>query len=189
MPVCVVVLANETTAQKLFENLVEATTPLNKCKLIRPSQQDGVEESTDLQEINPSKQLEVVEINAISLLNPKLSQKQRQKTMAVWLIPFGFLAGLIFSQMTGLKTFTNLGLPSWGESIFGSLLGMASGWLGSYAGAMSVNTANEDDLRSLRQRNERGEWLLFLETPVGVELPWRLVQEAEPLEVVGLSDT
>ena len=66
---------------------------------------------------------------------------------------------------------------------------MASGWLGSYAGAISVNTANEDDLRSLRQRNERGEWLLFLETPVGVELPWRLVQEAEPLEVVGLSDT
>ena len=110
--------------------------------------------------------------------------------MALWLMPFGFIAGLTFSLMTGLNTFENLGIRigSWSEPLIAGLLGMASGWIGSYTAAFSVNSEKNDELRSLRRLGEEGKWLLLLETPFGVELPWQFIQEINPSQIVRFND-
>ena len=125
-------------------------------------------------------------IERIELLNPNLSRNRRQKTMARWLMPFGFLAGVTFTKITTLTTFASFG--PWGEPLIGGLLGMGSGLMGSYAAAASVASDNEDGVRILRNRREEGRWLLLLETPVGIEVPWQTVQRSRPVQVVRLSE-
>ena len=51
----------------------------------------------------------------IRILNPKLDRKIRQKEMSIWLMPFGFIAGIAFSNMTNLSTFSFLGLNTSGN--------------------------------------------------------------------------
>jgi hypothetical protein len=106
--------------------------------------------------------------------------------MARWLMPFGFLAGVTFTQITNLTTFASFG--PWGEMLIGGLLGMGSGLMGSYAAAASVNSDNDDGVRILRNRREEGSWLVLLETPNGIEPPWQVVQRSHPQQVVRLND-
>ena len=98
--------------------------------------------------------------------------------MSRWLLPFGFMAGLTFTQITTLDTFSQFG-PI-GEALIGGLLGMGSGLMGSYAAAASVPSENEDGVRILRNRHKEQLWLLLLETPAGREVPWQLVQKTRP---------
>jgi hypothetical protein len=106
--------------------------------------------------------------------------------MARWLMPFGFLAGVTFTQITNLTTFASFG--PWGEMLIGGLMGMGSGLMGSYAAAASVNSDNDDGVRILRNRREEGNWLVLLETPNGIEPPWQVVQRSNPQQVVRLND-
>ena len=73
------------------------------------------------------------DLAAVERLDPAAGRRRRQRSMMRWLLPFGFLAGLTFTQITDLHTFSALG--SWGEPLIGGLLGMASGWMGSFAAA------------------------------------------------------
>ena len=123
---------------------------------------------------------------AVDRLNPATARRQRQRTMARWLMPFGFLAGLTFTQITDLHTFDFFG--SWGEPVIGGLLGMGSGLMGSFAAAASVVSEEEDRLRILRNRLEEGNWLLLLEQASGQEVPWTLVQQARPKAVIRLGE-
>jgi hypothetical protein len=126
-------------------------------------------------------------LEEVGALNPALARQRRQKGMALWLIPFGFFAGLTFTQITDLQTFAALG--SWGEPLVGGLLGMGSGWLGSYVAAASVSSEGDDRIRALRNRLEEGSWLLLLEPAPGTEVPWTLLQQARPKAVVRLGET
>ncbi len=45
---------------------------------------------------------------------------------------------------------------------------------------------DDEDITSLRKLSEGGQWLLLLETPFEVELPWNLLKEVNPIEVVRL---
>ncbi|MFM7237631.1 MAG: hypothetical protein ACKOYK_12865 [Cyanobium sp.] len=119
-------------------------------------------------------------------LNPAFARKRRQQGMALWLIPFGFLAGLTFTQITDLHTFSALG--PWGEPLIGGLLGMGSGWLGSFVAAASVTSEADDRIRTLRNRLEEGSWLLLLQPAPGAEVPWTLLQQARPKAVVRLGE-
>ena len=76
-------------------------------------------------------------------LNPALQRQARQRQMATWLLPFGFGAGMVFTFITNLDTFAFAG-PI-GQPLIGGLLGLGSGWMGSYAAAASV-TSDRDDL-------------------------------------------
>jgi hypothetical protein len=120
-------------------------------------------------------------------LNPAFNRQRRQRQMAVWLIPFGFLAGLTFTQITELRTFSALG--PWGEPLMGGLLGMGSGWLGSFVAAASVNAEGDDRVRTLRNRLEEGAWLLLVQPAVGAEVPWALLRESRPKAVVRLEES
>ena len=193
MPICVVVLKESETASQLSKKLREAAIPLVSCQLVQPLSNNKIvfprkTEKTSIEVKQNPNLLEPIEIDAVKLLNPKLSKQLRQRGMALWLMPFGFLAGLTFSQMTDLQTFANLGFGPLGESLIGGLLGMGSGWIGSQAAAASVNPGNDDDIASLRKRSEEGLWLLLLKTPMEIDVPWRLVQGVEPVEVVRLND-
>ena len=126
--------------------------------------------------------------NNVKLLNPTLAKKDRQKALATWLIPFGFIAGLSFSQMTDLKTFAEIGFPNQFEKLLGGLVGMISGWLGSYFSAGSIDQENDDDIRALRKKSEQGFWLLILELPIEIEPPWEILQETNYLEIINIGE-
>jgi hypothetical protein len=126
-------------------------------------------------------------LEGVARLDPAATRRNRQRSMARWLIPFGFLAGLTFTYITDLDTFAFAG--AWSQHLIGALLGLGSGWMGSYAAAASVRSEDDDRLRSLRNRLEEGNWLLLAETAPGVDMPWRRLQEARPLAVVRLGET
>ena len=119
-------------------------------------------------------------------LNPAFARKRRQKGMALWLMPFGLLAGFTFTQITDLHTFDALG--PWGQPVVGALLGMVSGWMGSFAAAASVPFEDDDRIRALRNRLEEGSWLLLVEPATGTEVPWTLLQQARPQALIRLSE-
>jgi len=125
-------------------------------------------------------------LEQVAELNPALARQRRQKGMALWLIPFGFFAGLTFTQITDLQTFAALG--PWGEPLVGGLLGMGSGWMGSFVAAASVSSEVDDRIRTLRNRLEEGSWLLVLEPATGTEVPWSVLQQARPKAVVRLGE-
>ena len=170
MPACVLVLKDQTAAASLEQKLKANGVPLQRCVLVTPAAGGDAG----------------VPLDSVDLLNPRMAREQRQKSMAGWLLPFGFMAGLTFTQITNLETFSGLG--PWGQPVIGGLLGMGAGLMGSYAAAASVPSDNEDGARILRNRNEENRWLLLLETPSGIEPPWQLLQSARPIQVVRLND-
>ncbi|MFN6134295.1 MAG: hypothetical protein ACK46L_15580 [Synechococcaceae cyanobacterium] len=122
----------------------------------------------------------------VERLDPGAGRRRRQRAMARWLMPFGFMAGLTFTQITDLHTFDAVG--PWGEPLIGGLLGMGSGLMGSFAAAASVTSEDDDRLRSLRNRLDEGNWLLVIEADGQADLPWPVLQQARPRAVVRLGE-
>lgn len=126
-------------------------------------------------------------LSAVARLDPAAPRRARQRSMARWLLPFGFLAGLTFTYITNLHTFAYFG--AWSQHLIGALLGLVSGWMGSFAAAASVNGEEDDRIRGLRNRLAEGNWLLLVETAPGVDVPWTTLQQARPRAVVRLADS
>ena len=183
MSTYVIILKEKKPAKELLLKLREAQTPILNCDLVKP-----LDNTTDSEVVNLESSDELftnkLNFNNVKLLNPALAQKDRQKTLATWLIPFGFIAGLSFSQMTDLKTFADMGFPNQFEKLLGGLVGMISGALGSFFSAGGINQETYDDLRALRKKSEEGFWLLILELPIEMEPPWSLLKETDKLEII-----
>ncbi len=122
----------------------------------------------------------------VERLDALAARRSLQRSMVRWLIPFGFLAGLTFTQITDLHTFDFAG--PWGEPLIGGLLGMGSGFLGSFAAAASVGSEQDDRIRALRNRLDEGCWLLLIDPAPGEEVPWSVLQQARPKAVVRLGE-
>ena len=161
----VVVLNDRKRLHQLRDRLAELQPPLLQLEAIGEGEQAMAE---------------------VARLNPAVARRARQQGMARWLIPFGFLAGLTFTYITDLNTFAFAG--AWSQHLIGALLGMGSGWMGSFAAAASVRSEEDDRIRSLRNRVEEGNWLLLAETANGIDMPWTSLQQAKPLAVVRLGD-
>ena len=101
-------------------------------------------------------------------------------------MPFGFIAGIAFSNMTNLSTFSFLGLNNVGESLMGGLLGMGSGYLGSVVSASSINFNRNKELRVILNLNKEGNWLVLIENTIGTELPWALIKKSDPKDIIFL---
>jgi len=101
-------------------------------------------------------------------------------------MPFGFIAGLTFSNMTNLSTFSFLGLNQIGESVIGGILGMGSGLLGSIVASSSINLNRNKELRSILNFNKDGKWIILLENQVGYELPWIVLRDSGPIDMIFL---
>ncbi len=185
MAICILVLEQEETVFELWETIKSFPTQIRKYQVIEPISK-RVEDSQRSERQGKCEIFEVVKFENVELLNPMLSRKERQKQMALWLMPFGFIAGLTFAGMTNLQTFSRFGFSQSGETLIGGLLGMGSGWIGSLFGARSVNSSQED-IKSLARYNEKGLWLILMETPYETELPWKLIREIKPLEIINLN--
>ncbi|AIQ97932.1 hypothetical protein [Prochlorococcus sp. MIT 0801] len=186
MSTYVITLKEKKLAKELLLKLREAQTPITNCDLVEPldNRTDNEDSNLDTSEgilVNQSN------FKDIKLLNPALARKDRQKALATWLIPFGFIAGLSFSQMTDLKTFANMGFPNQLEKLLGGLVGMISGALGSFFSAGGTNQETFDDLRAIRKKSEEGCWLLILELPIEIEPPWVILKETDSIEIIILS--
>tara|TARA_Y100001970_G_C13956550_1_gene711012 strand:- start:262 stop:828 length:567 start_codon:yes stop_codon:yes gene_type:complete len=139
-------------------------------------------------DLKDNKDIKIEIIENVRILNPKLDRQLRQKNMMKWLTPFGFIAGLTFSNMTNLSTFSSFGLNNYGESLFGGILGMGSGYLGSIVAAASINIGRNKELRPILNFNKSGKWLMILESEIGYELPWNLIKEANPKDIIFLQN-
>ena len=183
MSTCVIVFNGKQPAKECILKLREAKKPILNCDLIEPLNNKIESEDINLED-SEKVFINQLNFNNVKLLNPTLTRKDRQKTLAIWLIPFGFIAGLSFSQMTNLKTFAEMGFPNQFEKLLGGLVGMISGWLGSFFAAGSVSQENKDDIRALRKKSEQGFWLLILELPIEIEPPWEILKETNCLETI-----
>jgi len=168
---------------KIFE---EKSIILSQTILIKPNN-DKIKSEQDQILLNLKSNLFAIEDIANNrVLNPKLDRQIRQKGLRNWLMPFGFLAGLSFSNMTNLNTFAFLNLNHFGETLIGGLLGLGSGYIGSFFAAGSINLNRSKEIRPILNANKEGKWLILLEDQNGYELPWNLIKESEPLDIIFL---
>ena len=188
MSTLVIITKEKELAKELLLKLKEAQTPILNCDLVEPlenelkNEKSETDKSEEIKEINSNQS----SFNNIKLLNPALARKDRQKTLATWLIPFGFVAGLSFSQMTDLKTFADIGFPNQLEKLMGGVVGMISGALGSFFSAGGNNQETDDDIRALRKKSKEGFWLLIIQLPTEIEPPWAILNESDSLEIITL---
>ncbi|WP_320663982.1 hypothetical protein [Prochlorococcus sp. MIT 1223] len=189
MPICVVVFKGIEEANGLITELQGTSESPLKVQLVRPSS-FGEKEFNQMEGLGKEikSAVKIFDIDSVKLLSPKLAKKLRQKTMAFWLMPFGLITGLAFTKMTGLKTFSQFGFDPIAEPLIGSLLGMGSGWIGSYVASGSVNPEINDDIQTLRKTSKEGKYLLLLETPLEFELPWKLIKDSNNLKIISLND-
>ena len=190
MAICIVVLSAKENADQLAQKLEKASIPLVKCDLIKPkcTEKSSITERSAVEQEQMPNSLNPVDFETIELLNPKLSRNSRQKKMASLLMPFGFIAGLTFTKMTGLTTFSDLGVGYLGESLSGGLIGMASGLMGSYVASSSVNSTNNEDIAAIKKLSEKGLWLLLIQTPLGIDMPWSMLRGENNSEIFRLLD-
>ena len=170
----------------LFNVFREKSVLLSEAILIPPISEQISTNQNELLNSSSNNFFRYEKIEDIRILNPKLDRKIRQKNMSLWLMPFGFIAGISFSNMTNLSTFSFIGLNNIGESFVGGLLGMGSGYLGSIVSAASINLNRNKELRSIITQNKEGKWLILLENQIGSELPWNLIKQSLPKDIIFL---
>ena len=96
------------------------------------------------------------------LSNPFQQGRKQASFMAYWLIPFGFISGIVFVAMTQLDTFAWAGTV--GNYIIGGLLGSGAGAMGSIfvGGGMGIAMGSGDSL-PYRNRLGEGKYLLVVQ--------------------------
>ena len=186
MTKCILIFKELEKCVDLLKIIEERSIFISQAILIKPY--DGkikIEQEQILQNLK-SNLFKIENIEKNRILNPKLDRQIRQRGMRNWLIPFGFLAGLSFSNMTNLTTFSFLNLNTFGESLLGGLLGLGSGYIGSFFASGSINLNRSKEIRPLLNANKDGKWLMLLDNQNGYELPWNLIKDSEPLDIIFL---
>ena len=187
MTKCILIFNQIEKSLELLKTFEENYIFLTEATLIIQREKISTNQEILISE-NKNKIFKSEEIEQNRILNPKLDREIRQKSMRNWLMPFGFIAGLTFSNMTNLSTFSFLGLNTFGELIFGGLLGMGSGYLGSFFASASINLNRQKEIRPLINAHKNGKSLLILENQSGYELPWNLIKESEPEDLIFLEN-
>jgi hypothetical protein len=101
--------------------------------------------------------------------------------LAIWLVPFGFLAGVGFSVLSGLDTFAWAG-PI-GNHLIGGLLGAMGGAMGSFfvGGGVGLSGGSGDAL-AYRNRLAAGKYVLIVEeeSETRIREATRILRQFEP---------
>lgn len=187
MTKCILIFEEFQNCLNLLEKFDEQSISLSEVIVVRPidekitsTQKELIKEKQPFVKVKP--------IESVRDLNPKLDRQIRQRYMRIWLMPFGFIAGLTFSQMTNLSTFSFMGLNNFGETLIGGILGMGSGYLGSIVASASINLNRTKEIRPILSFNKDGKWILLLENQMGFELPWVLIKESNYKEMILLEN-
>ena len=103
------------------------------------------------------------------LIDPKSQAIKQAKFMAVWLVPFGFAAGFVFSIISELQTFTPW-LGPIGNHLAGGVLGAIAAGMGSIVAGGSVGlTVGGGDALPYRNRLAAGQYLVVMRDFNGVQ--------------------
>jgi hypothetical protein len=96
------------------------------------------------------------------LIDPNEVAQKQAKLMAIWLIPFGFIAGVGFSLATSLQTFAWAG--EIGNHVVGGFLGAIGGAMGSvFIGGGGGIAFGSGDSLPYRNRINAGKYLIVVE--------------------------
>ncbi len=95
------------------------------------------------------------------LIDPADQAWKQIRLMLVWLVPFGFIAGFGFNNITGLDTFEFAGRL--GNQIIGGLLGAGAAAMGAFfiGGGVGIAVGSGDAL-SYRNRLDDGKFLVVV---------------------------
>jgi hypothetical protein len=98
-------------------------------------------------------------IDDYTILDPSENARRQSRMMAIWLTPFGFGGGIVFTLMTQLDTFAWAG-PT-GNYLVGGLAGALSGLMGSVVagGGTSLLFGGKEGM-SLQQHLTLGRYLV-----------------------------
>jgi len=183
---CILIFKEIEKGLDLLKIFDERSIIISQAIFIKPNNDKLISKQEQILLNSKPNFFKVENIENIRILNPALDRQIRQRGMMNWLMPFGFLAGLSFSNMTNLTTFSFLNLNAFGESFVGGLLGLGSGFIGSFFASRSINLNRSKEIRPLLNANKDGKWLLLLEDQNGYELPWNLIKDSEPLDIIFL---
>ncbi|NMG20773.1 hypothetical protein [Brasilonema bromeliae] len=119
------------------------------------------------------------------LIDPNEQAKKQTQFMAVWLVPFGFFAGITFSLLTGLDTFAWAG--EIGNHIIGGLLGAGAGAMGSvFVGGGVGLLVGSGDALPYRNRLNAGKYLIVVQGPeILTRQATRVLRQFEPENIQG----
>ncbi|MBW4592114.1 MAG: hypothetical protein KME46_04100 [Brasilonema angustatum HA4187-MV1] len=119
------------------------------------------------------------------LIDPNEQAKKQTQFMAVWLVPFGFFAGITFSLLTGLDTFAWAG--EIGNHIIGGLLGAGAGAMGSvFVGGGVGLLVGSGDALPYRNRLNAGKYLIVVQgSEILTRQATRVLRQFEPENIQG----
>jgi len=120
------------------------------------------------------------------LIDPARAARRQMQRLAIWLVPFGFLAGVGFSVLSGLDTFAWAG-PI-GNHLIGGLLGALGGAMGSFFVGGGVGlTSGSGDALAYRNRLDAGKYVLIVEEENETRLreATRILRQFEPENLQG----
>ena len=162
----VAVLSNRLTAEKAYDALEKAELPMQEISVLGRGYQSAEE---------------------FGLINPNNAADEQSTLLAYWTIPFGFVAGVAFSVLSGLQTFAWAGEV--GNYLISGFLGAASGGLGAFmVGRLVGWTVGSGDAIAYRNRLNQGKYLIIAQgTDELVRRATQILRQYEPENIQGYS--
>lgn len=122
------------------------------------------------------------------LIDPNEQAIKQTKLMALWLVPFGFVAGFTFSVITDLNTFAWAG--EIGDHVIGGILGAVAGGLGSIvSGGGTGLIFGGGDALPYRNRLNAGKYIIVVRGSDGLtkQATW-ILRNFEPENLQGYNE-
>jgi len=122
------------------------------------------------------------------LIDPNQQARKGAKRLVYWLLPFGFVAGYAFNQLTGIEIAP--AIAPVGNHIIGGLLGAVAGALGAYLVGGGVGlTVGSGDALSYRNRLNAGKYLVVVKgTEDLTRQATRVLRQFEPENIQGYGE-
>ncbi|MGD1852813.1 MAG: hypothetical protein ACFB2W_01045 [Leptolyngbyaceae cyanobacterium] len=160
----IAVLSNRLTAEAAYDALERAALPMQKISVLGKGYKSADE---------------------FGLIDPDAAADEQSNLLAYGTIPFGFVAGVAFSVLSGLETFSWAG--DFGNYLISGFLGAASGGLGAFmVGRLVGWTAGSGDAIAYRNRLNQGKYLIIAQgTDELVYQATRVLRQYEPENIQG----
>lgn len=122
------------------------------------------------------------------LIDPNDQAKKQSRLMSLWLVPFGFVAGVAFNLLTGLNTFPWAG--DIGNQLIGGLLGAGAGALGGvFVGGATGILFGSGDALPYRNRLNAGKYLVVVQgSETLTRQATKILRQFEPENLQGYVD-
>ncbi|NJL82988.1 MAG: hypothetical protein HC890_08575 [Chloroflexaceae bacterium] len=127
-------------------------------------------------------------LEQFGLTDSKAQAQARARQMALWLLPFGFIAGFAFNVQTGITIVQGVG--SWGNHILGGLFGAIAGAMGSVFMGGGINLSVGNDSPAFGADLNGGKYLVAAKgSPSLVAQAEKILTDCQPQDLKSFSLT